>query len=149
VVDVTAKEERPRTRGHRRRWFSLALTCLVLAGCGGSGDATPSGTLTGKVTLNGQPFSEGQVSVYSPERGIGASAPLDAQGQFTIGERLPAGTYGVAVVPPPEPPPQDENPASAPPVTSNIPQKYRDHQTSGITVEIKEGKNELEIQMTP
>lgn len=128
--------------------FALVLACLMATGCGGGGEEVPSGTLSGTVTLDGQPFTEGQVSIYAPELGIGASAPLDDEGRFVIEEPIPTGTYGVAVMPPPEPAPH-EAPANAPPMVSNIPAKYRDHNTSGITVQIKEGENELTIPMMP
>ncbi len=64
-----------------RRHVPLAAVLLLAAGCGASSDATMSGA----VTLNGQPLAQGYISF----------TPLGAQGG-TAGGDIKAGRYRVA-----------------------------------------------------
>ncbi|NLX94909.1 MAG: hypothetical protein GXY83_01905 [Rhodopirellula sp.] len=88
------------------------------------------------------------VSVYSSDLGSGASGDILADGTYAISDPLKTGKYAVSVFPPPEPPPQDEVPVSSDKVYDNIPEKYRDPQKSGLVVDINEGENTLDINMT-
>lgn len=123
------------------------LGCLGWAvGCGKGGP--PTGGVQGRVTYEGSPVTEGVVSVYSPEMGIGADAKIGADGAYATSEPLRTGKYTVAVLPPPEPPPQDAVPKASTKAYPNIPLKYRDPKKSGLSVTIAEGKNQFDIPMT-
>ena len=134
----------------------LPLTLLVAAsaalfGCGA--DDEVRGRISGKVTFQGQPVSEGLVLFSSNERGINMNATLKPDGSYEIimakGAGLPLGTYKVCVSPPPMFFPIG---ASSPPKVKeypNIPKKYRKFLTSGLTVTIEEGDNPFDIDMQP
>ena len=129
---------------------AIVLTWFVpwaLTGCGGSSHG-PAGQVRGRVTYEGEPVKEGVVSVYSSDLGSGASGDILPDGTYAISEPLKTGQYTASVFPPPEPPPQDEVPVSSNKVYDNIPEKYRDPQKSGLVVDIKEGENTFDIDMT-
>lgn len=118
--------------------FCLLAVPWLLAGCGG---AAPTGTLSGKVSLKGQPVMGAQVSIISSKTGSGAIAEIGQDGAFEFREGLPLGTYKVAIVPkPPEPAAPGMRLPKGPP--SSIPLKYQRIETSGFNAEIKGGRNE-------
>lgn len=133
---------------------SLAL--LIAAGCGGGGDLDygPLGTLSGKVTSGGNPIAEGTIVLEKEGGGGSGGAEIQSDGTFTVTDKIggiPAGTYKVAFFPPTVE--VDEGPNS-PPSTGfkdmpNLPEKYRTFDTSGLTVEIKEGKNTHDFDLVP
>jgi len=128
--------------------LSLALS-LIFAGCG-SGEV--KGRVSGKVTFQGQPVSEGIVVFRHAEMGVHITAELQSDGSYRVvsakGMGLPLGTFHVCVCPPPihvatavgGPPPKIKQ-------YSNIPQKYRDVKTSGLTLTVKQGDNSFDIAM--
>ncbi|MEQ8637246.1 carboxypeptidase-like regulatory domain-containing protein [Gimesia maris] len=132
----------------------FALGALILlAGCQNStNDFGPTGALSGKVTYQGEPVKEGLVQFNNPEKGFGGQAVINEDGTYTITNDsggLVLGTYQVSVVPPtieksfgPDTPPSEvlkEMP--------NIPQKYHYPKSSGLSVEIKDGENNFDIDM--
>lgn len=118
--------------------YGLFLLPLLLTGCSGTAS---TGTLSGKVSLKGQPLSGAQVSLVSSKSGSGAIIEIGQDGAFAFKEPLPVGTYRVAIVPkPPEPLAPGTKASKAPP--SEIPIKYQQIESSGFTAEIKGGKNE-------
>lgn len=121
--------------------FLSALVTLGLAGCGSK---RPEGTLTGLVTYKGQPVTKGEVQLYST-LGAGATAPLDGSGRFTVDGLMPAGDYQVCVVPEILHP----NPNAPKQVTksADIPKKARDLRTSGLSIQLKEGKNDVVLEL--
>lgn len=126
----------------------LAGLIFLLAGCGGSAEY-PVGQVTGTVTYEGTPITEGVVSFYSPDLGMGASANISEEGTYQISDPLKTGSYSVTILPPPEPPPQDAVPVSTQKVYKNIPMKYRDPQKSRLSIDIIEGDNSFDVNMTP
>jgi hypothetical protein len=131
--------------------FRVAIILAVLlpwaTGCGNSSN-TPTGRVRGRVTYEGEPVEEGAVSLYSGEFGSGASGVIGRDGTYTISDPLRTGEYTVSVFPPSEPPPQDAIPVASGRVCDNIPEKYRDPQKSGLMIDVKEGKNIFDINMT-
>ena len=129
----------------------VAALVVIIAGCNGSGE--PTGTVTGRVTFEGAPLSEGTVS-FSSEGGssIVASAVVQSDGAYVLelGEdaRIPIGQYKVSVHPP-APPFDPANPA---PLEikeyPNIPPRYRDPASSPLQVDIVEGKQEWDFDLT-
>ncbi|MDD3587443.1 MAG: carboxypeptidase-like regulatory domain-containing protein [Thermoguttaceae bacterium] len=122
--------------------FCLAMLLAVVPGCGPKAPAT--GKVSGKVTLKGAPVTTGSISLYSLAKGTGASSEFDAQGNFKM-DKVPLGKYAVAVEPPiPEivvggPPKKIEG--------IKVPDKYADAATSGLSVEVKEGDNRLDLEL--
>ena len=126
----------------RQRLFSARMAVLLglLAcvcwhvGCGPSGP--PTGSVSGKVTHNGQPLTTGVVTFINEKAGSGASSDLDASGGYRI-TLIRTSEYNVAI--------HRRPPAPGEKIIGNgrlsIPEKYQDHQTSGLTATVKEGKN--------
>ena len=122
--------------------FAL-LGCALAVGCRSE---DPLGTAAGRVTFNGAPVSEGSV-VFSDAQGPTYVTDLESDGAFTFqvarGAGLPPGTYAVAIRPP-----RPNKPALgyvAPNYKqadhSNIPKKYHDAKTSGLSVTVRAGTN--------
>jgi hypothetical protein len=124
--------------------MALAIGVACLAGCGTS--QPPSGTVSGKVTLQGQPLRAGTVQFVNDQLGAGASAALDDAGTYRVTTPLRTGPYEVTIQPPPPPAPHEMGPsASLPP--SNIPAKYRDPKSSGLKATIQEGSNTADFAL--
>jgi len=127
---------------------AILLTCLAAAGCGGGGpELAATGTVSGKVTFEGAPVTEGDVNFASSE-GYAATVPLDSSGSFLI-ESLEIGTYTVFVTPPSptEAPDSDPSEMAEPKQYDNIPQGYREQTTSDLVAEVKEGDNTFTFKM--
>jgi hypothetical protein len=118
---------------------------VVLAGCSGE----PVGYVSGKVTLNDQPVTEGSVVFENAEAGISVSVPLQSDGTYEVRtydrEGLPPGSYKVAITPATmgegeTPLAVDPSQTAAGP-TSIIPPQYHSTATSKLTATVKEGEN--------
>ncbi len=121
-----------------------AFFVLLVLGCDGKPDL-PTGTVSGQVTYHdGQPLKNAEISFIAPQLASSASAQLDADGKYTVNKPLKAGKYQVMVAPPAAPYKPGDAPATKPIEIDNtdIPAKYRDCATSGLTAEVKEGANE-------
>lgn len=144
----------------RLHWFTPVIAGLTLfgflwtAGCGG-----PSGPeraeVFGTVTFDGEPISQGSISFLPQEGTNGPSAGgLIVDGKYDVSERGPAlGSYRVEIqssrktgkkieAGPPSPPGTmiDE-------IEMYIPTKY--NRESGLTVEVKSGRNEFNFKLEP
>ena len=123
-----------------RRSFVAAGLAFSL-GCGMSG--TPTGQVSGTVQVRGKPLTKGTVNFLMKEKGIGAEAPIDATGKYAFPTPLEAGTYAVSVTPPPAEP---VRPGTRPPrVSQEIPAKFREPTSSGLTYTVKRGSNDYPI----
>ena len=111
------------------------------------------GQVSGKVTYEGKPVTEGAV-LFQPTRGQGAVGKLDQQGRYVLrtnspGDGAVVGKHTVTVVAPtsieiigitgPGQLPKREFP--------NIPEKYRRPETSGLTAEVKPGSNQFDFDL--
>ena len=116
-----------------------AATTLAFVGCGGPA----SSSVSGKVTLSGQPVTKATVNFFNPTTGVAASAELGADGAYKITENLPAGSYKVSIVPLADasrPPMPGQEATSA--AVSPVPGKYQSDASSGLTADIKPGVTE-------
>jgi hypothetical protein len=135
----------------KRAVLLMAVFGFALSGCG-SGEVR--GRISGKVTFQGQPLSEGLVFFGNDDKGIHMSGDVKPDGTYEIitakGAGLPLGTYHVRVRPPLEPLPTGVmRVAPKPKKYANIPEKYREFETSGLTLTVKDGDNPFDISMKP
>jgi len=125
------------------RWGIWLLSIGLLAGCfSGSGERR-SGTVSGKVTLDGAALAAGTV-LFMTEDGHGATADIQPDGSYTLQCR--PDQYKVAVSPP-----TASDPLAGPNASSQsagaIPAKYHDVATSSLSTEVKEGENTFDISL--
>lgn len=109
--------------------FSLFLAVCGL-GCGGIGGGSAGFNVGGKVTYaDGKPVPGGDVTFTSGRRTFTGS--IIGEGSYSMNERVPSGTYKVAVNIRNESldAPKDEGPLVDP--------KYTDPETSGLVCEVK------------
>ncbi|RMF99739.1 MAG: carboxypeptidase regulatory-like domain-containing protein, partial [Planctomycetota bacterium] len=106
-------------------------------------------TVSGAVTFQGTPVTEGQISFENPQTGFVQSATLGEEGKYSL--QLPAGDYKVSILPPlievgggPDSPAGEEYKQ-----VDNIPDKYRSSESSGLTANINGDKADLNFDMTP
>jgi len=128
-------------------WFLICglLLTTCFAGCSAK---EGTGTISGKVTLNGKSITSGSVGLISNETGQGASGEINASGEFEFTVSLPAGTYVVTVAPPPPPGPTSGDTTTKTPDPVGFPKKYRSSETSDLKKEVKEGSNKFNIDLT-
>lgn len=111
-------------------------------------------SVKGSVTLDGKPMQSGSVT-FVPKQGTdggGSSGIIGKDGTFELvgpkGQGVPIGEYTILVHCPQEGsgPDTGENPsADVPPCT--VPRKYTLETSSDITNNVKEGTNEVQIEL--
>lgn len=140
-----------RTKNSSRRMLQcLALLLIfVLTGCGGTYDSTVSGI----VTLDGEPLGRGRVTFYPTTPGPPCIGTINGQGRYEIStgleEGLPSGEYTITVVAN-APPEQSEGERGGPPPAGKLltPAWYKTKQHSGLKKSIQPGANEIELALT-
>ncbi len=134
----------------------LLLSLSVVAGCGGSG---PTGTVTGKVTKDGNPVAA-QVS-FKGETGTASGVSDATTGVYTLStgdsNAIIAGKYQIAVSDivssEADPAAADyskmmESGGAAPAAkTSVVPAKYNNFGSSGLECTVTEGANTVDITL--
>lgn len=133
--------------------LSLGVCLIWIAGCGGASGPKlpegPRGSATAKVTYDGKFITVGTL-VLDSGQGFIASGTPNAEGVFTLkgpkGEEIPAGTYTVGISPPPAPEPAAGQ-MPEPPKIDGVPAKFYVPSTSKVTVEVKAGKQQLDIML--
>lgn len=156
----------------RGLWAVLAIAGLVLcSGCAPGGYSGPTGTVTGTVTLNGEPVPQGCTVAFVSDAGHTASGQIGAGGAYqlsVVGKEgsktsdVPVATYKVSVSPPAgdemsaaeyekmmeeESAAAGEPKAEAPAEAEVIPAKYQSSGTSELSFEVKEGSNTIDIPL--
>lgn len=105
----------------------------------------------------------GQIRVCNAKAGIDIVESLNAAGQYTIitghKQGLPEGQYQIAIMPkldfsrmqcePSGRPIPSTMPSQAERNPPNIPQKYHDPATSGLTLTVKPDSNTFDVDMQP
>ena len=121
--------------------LSLLFSLLLLSGCGSPYDATVSGN----VTLDGQPLTKGSVSFHPVADGPVANGTIAGDGSYTVttgtDTGLPPGDYKVTVVATDPPPPGDEET----PGILLTPEKYNRVDTTPLQFTINAGGNEINL----
>lgn len=149
-----------------RSQVSLILsTCLLLfsSGCGGT-DFGPMGSVSGKLTMDGNPLAPGtQVLFMQMEKGYAAFGQADAEGNYQLQwmredqtfSEVPVGTYKI-LIQPPTAQNVEELDADAmlaggdqdiEPPKAAFPTKYQQHATSGLEFTVNEGANTHDINL--
>lgn len=137
-----------------RSWLgelSLGLSsCLLATGCGGE----PTATVSGRVTVGGQPLAAGQIAFESDGQLLASRIGPDGRYQLRNGGtiQVPPGDYTVILAPPPpdlvaDPKTTEIRPAD-PVDQSRYPQKYRNPETSGIRQTIPPGHSEIDLEFS-
>ncbi len=123
-----------------------ALICLFAVGCGGSGPVYYD--VTGKVTYNDAPVKEGEISFENSDKGYAATSTLN-NGEYKVS--LPAASYKVVVRPVMEE--VGGSPDSPPSLqykkVDDIPKKYRETATSGLTAEVTPSVTSFSFGLAP
>jgi hypothetical protein len=131
----------------------------LLIGCGSSGPAY--WPVSGKVTFRGKPVTVAKIRFCSTAAGLDVVMPLEADGQYNIvtgdHQGLREGQYQLAITPKLDfsKAKRDENgvfiPSTMPSETErfppNIPRKYHDPVTSGLTLTVKPESNTFDVDM--
>jgi hypothetical protein len=134
----------------------LAVLLAVSDGCSGTDDQGPKRVAaTGTVNYKGQPV-EGASVVMTPDSGTSAAmGKTDASGQFKLGTKEAGdgavpGKYKVMIskteTTTEEIPETDPRYGTVTPKTTvkeHLPAKYKDPKKSGLTVEIKDGEDNV------
>lgn len=145
-----------------RHFPGLLIVLGALAGCSGGTDFGEMGSISGKLTMDGQPLEAGtQLLFMKIDAGYAAFGDTDEAGNYTItwireGERrseVPVGDYQVLIQPPAG---QDTESMSADQMLSGedvpiaepkFPRKYQQHATSGLEYTIEPGENRVDIDL--
>jgi hypothetical protein len=116
-----------------------AIVILAVAGCGPKHPAMAY--VKGKVLLNGEPMTMGSVGTV-PTAGRGAHGDIRSDGSFELhtyaaGDGALIGNHKVAVVA------YDQSGGKSPESEYGkliVPKRYANYETSGLTIEVKEGE---------
>jgi hypothetical protein len=140
---------------NRCRWLVVnSIILCSLMGCRGGSSGPPApegpmGTASGVVQFEGKPITEGML-VLDSGNGYLVSSPLGPDGKFQLrgphGVNIPVRKYKVGVSP------QSVDIKvgdimAAPPVIKGLPNRFYSPFTSGVTVEILEGSQELKLDL--
>jgi hypothetical protein len=155
--ELMADEALPAGPSSPRRYVAALMAMMVIAttvGCGRS----DMGRVSGVIMYEGKPVADAVVS-FRPQNRPMAFGRTDAAGRFTLntyskGDGATKGVNRVRIEPwTPGPnsfpePGQDPRPWKEP-ERPDIPKKYRQEETSGLTVEVIAGKrNEFTFELT-
>jgi hypothetical protein len=134
--------------GLKRGYLGAVFATLLIGGCA-KYDASVSGT----VSVDGQPLPCGTVMFSGVSQGAPAYGTILADGKYALRtgseDGLPSGTYAVAVVAH-EPPKSmfGPNGEPMPPGKRLTPVKYQRVETSGLQFEVKRGSNQINIDLS-
>jgi hypothetical protein len=124
----------------------MVLVLILGGGCGHDA-RRPTAPASGIVTYRGKPLDHGRV-VFVHESGEGAASDIAADGRYTLNATV--GRNAVMVQCP------DPNPKSSAPERgigmfppSLIPERYGDHMRSGLTCDVRDGKNTADFDLKP
>jgi hypothetical protein len=141
-----------------RKWGIVAIAA-ILAGCGLGGGEAGTVSITGTVTLDGQPVDGASVAFIGNGGARLATAQTDSTGKFTLNAATGKNTVTVAKGAPPvnapaasdEPmlmPTEGELAKMPPPPPPSFPAKYGDPKTSGLSFDIQEGMSSIDLALS-
>lgn len=118
---------------------------VVLATIVACTKSEPVGTVQGKVTLGGQPFSNARLNFISKTTGVASAADIESDGSFKVATPLKVGTYVVFLAPKTVADPDHPTAGTGP--DPKVPQAYWNESTSPLKVEVKAGSNDIPIEL--
>lgn len=143
-------------------FLSWIVISLGLTGCLQSSSTEPTGTVSGQLTSKGKKLSPDTKVVFLNSGGVAAFGATGEDGAYQIDSyndgNLPIGMYRVMIQPPAsalgaeEEPSAEEmldNPEHTRPkrTAAEFAFKYRQVGTSGLEYEVKEGPNQIDIDL--
>ena len=162
------------SRFHSSLWGLCAVLVVVglipWTGCSSGGYSGPTGEVSGTVTLNGAPVPQGCTVAFISDKGFTASGQVGADGKYELSvigtggaksNSVPAATYAVSVTAPGTAGQSeadydammeaesagDAGAVEDKPADGTIPAKYQSAGTSGLSFEVKEGSNTIDITL--
>ena len=140
--------------------LAVCACMMSFGGCGGESYG-PTGTIEGKLTMDGKPMAAGYaVSFMQMQTGFLAYGITDAEGKFNVKSwnngNMPIGKYDVMIAPPGGESTEDAQLSAedrfdkqqvSGKLRSPIPARYRETTTSGISFEVKEGANHCDVDI--
>ncbi len=146
------------------RWtLTCILLSLTLTGCGSNSNLPKgeTGTVKGKISYQGKPVPEGcRVTFMGGTTGLVATGVTDSSGEFLLymrnGLDVLCGTYRVSILPPnpsanlSDTQVMELSMAGKLPDTSKmkeVPDRYRNPETTKEVFEVKPGSNNYELDM--
>ncbi len=134
----------PANTVRNRNTRSYLLLCVALIPSMGCSDGRPLRVpVSGRVLIDGEPVAHGNIRVF-PENDRAASGELDAEGRFELttyekADGCVLGTHTVTV--------NALEPINANEQRWHAPKKYRNIATSGVTLEVTEATDSVEIHL--
>jgi hypothetical protein len=116
---------------HRAPLTALVLV-LLAAGPSAADEKKPTGEVTGRIAFRGQPLPTGTVALH-PAQGKPITAQVQPDGTFRL-EKVPVGEMAVTV----------EATKDGRPL---MPAQYADPKKSGLKFEVKQGRQECNIDL--
>ncbi len=131
---------------NRLIFFCAAGALLLFAGCGGKATAPVNGKVKFKDGSDVSVLAGYSLTFESEGAKTSAVGDIKADGTFKLStfgadDGAMPGKYRVAINPPNNPDPDK------PPTKSKLPAKYENLDTSGLTAEVKPGKNNIELEL--
>ncbi len=121
------------------RIVAISCACLLMVGCGDGGQTLSENVITGNVVYQGKPVTGGTVTFYvqieQNESPTLCTGMIDDEGRYEVTYAVP-GKARISV--------QTET-EQGNPTYIKIPAKYINEQTSGLTYDVQQGKQEYDI----
>lgn len=144
--------------------FTILSILVAASGCGGGTNFGPMGSVSGKLSMDGKPLTEGtQLLFMQMSDGYAAFAHTDAEGSYQLQwmregvthSEVPVGDYKILIQPPTVRDVEELTPeemlegadADLESAEPDFPSKYQEHRTSGLTFTVKEGANTCDLDL--
>jgi len=124
----------------------LKTVCLFVAmlggvGCGPSEPVFKTGKVSGTAKIGDEPFDANAVLMFLDQSsGQAYTAPVAADGSFTIAGDVRVGTYAVYLAPP-TPESTDGDQPMAATIDTSLPDRYWNESMTDLEIEVSEGEN--------
>jgi len=122
---------------------------LVLVWCCTLGCGSATTTVSGRITLDGQPLTKGTISFNPKMEAPAAVSPIDSSGRYRLNvgtsAKVAPGAYQVTIVATELVAPTPTDPSPLP--KKLTPAKYEDPQNPEMVREVKPGKNTFDFEL--
>lgn len=127
--------------------IGVGLCCLtVLIGCGE--DGPPKGTVSGIVTIGGEPPKEDlRIHFFNSTLGSGSQAKISEEGFYELTSPILVGEYRVYLSKWLDPAKMKGAVSTAEETPTSIPPEYRSEMNSPLTKAVTEGGNSIDIKI--